>query len=61
MKILNLNSIGRMVWQPCWRRRGRPKRRFMDVVMADMRVVGVTIEDVEDRAKWIRMIRSGDP
>lgn len=42
-------------------RRGRPKRRLMDVVMEDMRVVGVEEEDAEDRAKWRRMIRCGDP
>ena len=46
---------------PGRRRRGRPKRRFMDVVRADMRVVGVSMEDVEDRAKWRRLIRCGDP
>ena len=46
---------------PGRRRRGRPKKRFMDAVRADMRVVGVSIEDVEDRAKWRRLIRCGDP
>ncbi len=34
------------------RRRGRPKRRFMDEVMEDMRVVFVTEEDSENREKW---------
>lgn len=33
----------------------------MDVVMEDMRVVGVEEEDAEDRAKWRWMIRCGDP
>ena len=34
----------------------------MDAVRADMLgVVGVAMEDVEDRAKWRRMIRCGDP
>ncbi len=33
----------------------------MDVVMEGMRVVGVTEEDAEYRAKWRRMIRCGDP
>ena len=46
---------------PGRRRRGRPKKRFMDAVRADMRVVGVSMEDVEDRAKWRRLIRCGDP
>ena len=36
---------------PGRRRRGKPKRRFMDAVRADMWVVGATMEDVEDRAK----------
>ncbi len=56
--------IGRRVLRmepPGRRRRGRPKRRFMDVAMEDMRVVGVTEENAEDRAKWRRMIRCGDP
>ena len=46
---------------PGRRRGGRPKRRFMDEVRADMRVVGVTMEDVEDRVKWRWVIRCGDP
>ena len=32
-----------------------------DFMRADMRVVGVSMEDVEDRAKWRRLIRCGDP
>ncbi|KAF7704096.1 hypothetical protein HF521_021168, partial [Silurus meridionalis] len=34
---------------PGRRKRGRPKRRFMDVVRQDMQVVGVKEADVEDR------------
>ena len=37
---------------PGKRKRGRPKRRFMDVVREDMAVVEVTEEDTEDRAEW---------
>ncbi|KAI2660071.1 hypothetical protein H4Q32_022673 [Labeo rohita] len=48
-KGLRMEPLGR-------RRRGRPKRRFVNVVMEDMRVVGVREEDVEDRAKWRQMI-----
>lgn len=48
--MLNMEPQGRS-------RRGRPKWRLMDVVMEDMRVVGVK----EDRAKWRRMIRCGNP
>ncbi|KAF7704300.1 hypothetical protein HF521_021372 [Silurus meridionalis] len=46
---------------PGSRKRGRPRRRFMDVVKEDMHVVGVTEADVEDRGLWRRMIRCGDP
>lgn len=34
------------------RRRGRPRRRAMDLVREDMQVVGVTKEDGEDRVRW---------
>ena len=43
------------------RRRGRPKRRYMDVVKEDMQKVGVTEEDARVRALWRRRIRCGDP
>ncbi|KAF7697762.1 hypothetical protein HF521_004272, partial [Silurus meridionalis] len=46
---------------PGRRKRGRPRRRFMDVVKEDMQAVGVKEADVEDRGVWRRMIRSGDP
>ena len=46
---------------PGGRRRGRPKRRFMDAVRDDMRVVGVTEDDAGNRARWRHMIRCGDP
>ena len=36
------------------RKRGRPKRRFMDVVKEDM-------AEVEDRSNWRWKIRCGDP
>lgn len=47
--------------RPDKRKRGRPKRRFTDVVMEDMQVVGATEEDAEDRKRWKQMIRCGDP
>ena len=56
--------IGRRMLEmelPGKRRKGRPKRRYMDAVREDMRVVGVTEEDAEDRTRWKRMIRCGDP
>ncbi|XP_063850963.1 uncharacterized protein LOC135094636 [Scylla paramamosain] len=43
------------------RKRGRPKRRYMDAVKGDMQVVGVTEEGTEDRAHWRRVICCGDP
>ena len=42
-------------------KRGRPKRRFMDVVKEDMAEVEVTEEDTVDRNNWRRKIRCGDP
>ena len=43
------------------RRRGRPKRRFLDVVKEDMGKVGEKETDVEDRKIWRMMIRCGQP
>ena len=46
---------------PGKRKRGRPKRRFMDVVKEDMAEVEVTEEYTVDRNNWRRKIRCGDP
>ena len=46
---------------PGKRKRGRPKRRFMDVVKEDMAEVEMTEEDTVDRNNWRRKIRCGDP
>jgi len=46
---------------PGTRRRGRPKRRFMDVVKEDMRELGVSDMDAMNREGWRRKIRCGDP
>ena len=46
---------------PGKRKRGRPKRRFMDVVKEDMAEVEVTEEDTEERSNWRWKIRCGDP
>ena len=40
---------------PGKRKRGRPKRRFMDVVKEDMAEVEVTEEDTVDRNNWRRL------
>ena len=45
---------------PGGRPRGRPERRFMDVVKEDMKVVSVKEETAEDRARWRQLIRRGD-
>ena len=54
--------VGRKMMEmelPGKRRRGRPKRRFLDVVKEDMREVGAKETDVEDRKIWRMMIRCG--
>ena len=54
--------VGRKMMEmelPGKRRRGRPKRRFLDVVKEDMKEVGVKEMDIEDRKMWRMMIRCG--
>ena len=56
--------VGRKMMEmelPGKRKRGRPKRRFLDVVKEDMREVGAKETDVENRTAWKRMIRCGYP
>uniref|UniRef100_A0A3B3I9A4 ribonuclease H n=1 Tax=Oryzias latipes TaxID=8090 RepID=A0A3B3I9A4_ORYLA len=56
--------IGRRMLEmelPGRRTRGRPKRRYMDVLTEDMKLANVRVEDVHDRVRWKRMIRCGDP
>ena len=56
--------VGRKMMEmelPGKRRRGRPKRRFSDVVKEDMEEVGAKETDVEDRKMWKMMIRCGHP
>ena len=43
------------------RRRGRPKRRFLDVVKENMKEVSVKEMDIEDKKKWRMMICCGHP
>ena len=57
-------DIGRRMLRlelPGRRPKGRPKRRFMEVVKEDMKLVGVKDEQEEDRVRWRQMIRCGDP
>ena len=56
--------VGRKMMEmelPGKRRRGRPKRRFLDAVKEDMQEVGVKETDVEDRKMWRMTIRCGHP
>ena len=56
--------VGRKMMEmelPGKRRRGRPKRRFLDVVKEDMGEVGAKETDVEDRKVWRMMICCGHP
>ena len=46
---------------PGKRRRGIPKRRFLDVVKEDMREVGAKETGVEDRTVWRQIICCGYP
>ena len=56
--------VGRKMMEmelPGKRRRGRPKRRFLDVVKEDMKEVDVKETDTEDRKMWRKKIRCGHP
>ena len=43
------------------RRRGRPQQRWDDNVKADLKFLGLTREDAQDRAKWRKLTRMADP
>ena len=56
--------VGRKMMEmelPGKRKRGRPKRRFLDVVKEDMEEVDAKKMDIEDREMWRMMIRCGHP
>ena len=46
---------------PGKRKKGRPKRRFLDVVKEDMEEVGARETDVENRMLWRNIKRCGYP
>ena len=46
---------------PGKRKRGRPKRRFLDVVKEDMGKVGAREKDIENRTLWRSIIHCGYP
>ena len=56
--------VGRKMMEmelPGKRRRGRPKRRFLNVMIENMGEVDAKETDVEDRKMWRMMIRCGHP
>ena len=56
--------VGRKMMEmelPEKRRRGRPKRKFLDVVKEDMGEVGAKETNVKDRKMWRMMICCGHP
>ena len=56
--------VGRKMMEmelPGKRKRGRPKRRFLDVVKEDVEEVGAKETDIEDRSMRRMMIRCGQP
>ena len=46
---------------PGKRKRGRPRRRFLDVVKEDMGDFGAQETDVENKTVWRNRIRCGYP
>ena len=46
---------------PGRRKRGRPRRRWMDLVREDMERVGAREGDEVDRVKWKLLSRCDDP
>ena len=46
---------------PGSRRRGRPKKRWIDCVNEDMRELGLSREEAQMRGYWRNAIRCGDP
>ena len=43
------------------RKRGRPRKRWRDCVREDMREKGIVEAEAQDRGRWRRLIRNGDP
>ena len=46
---------------PGKRRRGRPKRRWLDSIRNDLSESGLSEEDAQDRPRWRRLTRHIDP
>jgi len=43
------------------KRKGRPKKKWSNTIMKDMRIADVYMKDVEDRAKWRFRTKVADP
>ena len=43
------------------RKRGRPKKRWIDCVKEDLRTRNIDETDVYNRTRWRRLIRTSDP
>ena len=46
---------------PGKRRRGRPKRRWLDKIKNDLSEIELSGEKAQDRVQWMRLIRNIDP
>ena len=53
-RVMEMELLGK-------RKRGRPKRRFLDVVKEDMGEVGAREKEIENRTLWRNIIRCGYP
>ena len=53
-KMIEMELLGK-------RKRGRPKRRFLNLVKEDMREFGAKDTDVENRTVWRQIMRCGYP
>ena len=54
--------VGRKMMEmelPGKRKRGRPKRRFLDIMKEDIGKIGAKETDVENRMAWRKMIHCG--
>ena len=64
MKRREEGYVGKRVMEmavPVKKKRGRPRRRWMDLAREDMERVGVKEGDEVDRGKWKMLSRCGDP
>ena len=58
------NHVGRRVMNmevQDRRRRGGPKRRWIDCVREDLEEKGLTGELAQDRGEWRKLVRNNDP